>query len=240
MIKTWWKDFKRLPYVDSHWIAVWIIIYISFLLLDVFAPGFWGSSLLKYTGIFLCIVYAWRKYHGDHRLLLALLFTFLADTILVWTSWEVAGVFVFCIAQGLHFMRLTELDRKYLIIITVCAGLILTHAASQHENILYAIAVAYAILLICNLVASYRRYKTRKNDFRAHCAWYGFLAFISCDICVGLRHLMLDGILPAKFLPLIAYLVWVFYYPSQVLLANSSTTKEPVKRPNIAKNPSIS
>ena len=33
---------------------------------------------------------------------------------------------------------------------------------------------------------------------------------------------MLDGVLSAHMLPLVAFLVWVFYLPSQILLAASS------------------
>ena len=104
MLKSWWADLKRVPYVDTTWFAVWAFIYIGFLILDITMPtGFWGSSLLKYAGIFLCTIYAMQKYDRDHKLVLALFFTFLADTILVWTEYEIAGVFVFCFAQALHF-----------------------------------------------------------------------------------------------------------------------------------------
>lgn len=240
MLKTWWQDVKRISYIDWHWLIVWVTIYISFLLLDIFAPSFWGSSILKYSGIFLCIIYAWRKYHSDTKLILAILFTFLADTILVWTSWEVAGVFVFCIAQGLHFMRLTKLNRKFLIIIAVCVSIVLVYGVLRHENVLYDMAIIYAVLLICNLAMSFRIYKANKNSFNARCIWYGFLAFIACDVCVGIRHLMIDGIIPDQFLPMIAYFVWVFYYPSQVLLTNSSLPKEGTRLVKVAKKSSIS
>ena len=53
---NWWDDFKRISYVDTKWLAVWIFIYLAFLSLDVFFPEFWGSSLLKYVGIFLCSI----------------------------------------------------------------------------------------------------------------------------------------------------------------------------------------
>ena len=67
----------------------------------------------------------------------------------------------------------------------------------------------------------------------------GFIAFLCCDICVALRFLALDGALPATIIPTVAFLVWVFYYPSQVLIANSST-QEPSERRKIAKTKRIS
>ena len=69
---TWWKYYQRISYVDPHWLIIWVAIYITFLCLDIFLPGFWGSALIKYIGIFLCIIYAHQKYHDDYNLQLAL------------------------------------------------------------------------------------------------------------------------------------------------------------------------
>jgi hypothetical protein len=244
MKKMLWADLKRIPYLDGYWMATWSVIYLSFLTLDIFAPGFYGSSVLKYVGIFLCIIYAMQKYRKDYKLTLALFFTFLADTILVWTTQEVAGVFVFCFAQALHFLRLTKLQRKYLMIFIFIVPILVIISGIRHDNILYSLAALYGLLLVSNVTMSIRNFRTHRKDFRARCACYGFLAFICCDICVGVRHLMLDGLMPDTFLPLIAYLVWVFYYPSQVLLANSSNIIEPtIKSPKakkVAKKSTIS
>ena len=241
MLKSWWADFKRIPYVDTTWFAVWISIYIGFLLLDVItAPDFWGSSLLKYAGIFLCSIYAMQKYDRDHKLVLALFFTFLADTILVWTSYEIAGVFVFCFAQLMHFLRLAKLERKYLLFFAAIVSGLVIYGGYRQDNLLYVLATMYGLLLFTNLALSIRRYREHNKDFRARCAMHGFIMFVCCDVCVGLRHLMLDGIIPGQFLPLIAFLVWVFYYPSQVMLANSST--EPIRQKpiKVAKKSTIS
>ena len=96
MLKIWREDVKRIPNIDANWIVIWVSIFCGFLLLDVFFPGWFGTSLLKYMGILLCVVYAYTKYNSDIMLSLALLFTFMADTILVWTEWTVAG----CIFSG--------------------------------------------------------------------------------------------------------------------------------------------
>lgn len=233
MLKTWWKDLKRVPYFDEKWFLIWITIFVGFIGLDIIAPGYWGSSLLKYAGIFLCVVYANQKYEKDYKLVLALFFTFLADTILVWTPYETAGVFVFCFAQLMHFMRLSKMNQKYLIyFMALISGLIIA-AGIRHASILYSVATLYGLLLFSNLGLSIARFRKNKADFRYRCAMYGFFAFVGCDVCVGIRHLMLDGVVPAQFLPLIAFLVWVFYYPSQVLLANSST--EPIKQKKLRK-----
>lgn len=236
---TWWKDYQRISYVDPHWLIIWVAIYITFLCLDIFLPGFAGSPLLKYIGIFLCVVYANQKYHTDYNLQLALLFTFLADTILVWTPYTIAGVYVFCFAQFMHLTRLTKLPYISLCIYAGGLSLFFALAIANGLDPIYADATVYGIQLICNVVMSVKLWRANSKHFRTRCAFYGFVAFLCCDICVALRFLALDGALPAAIIPTAAFLVWVFYYPSQVLIANSST-QEPSGRRKIAKTKRIS
>ena len=228
----------RLIYMDSRWLVIWVLIYVTFLVLDIALPVFWGSALLKYIGIFLCIVYANQKYNKDYNLQLALLFTFLADTILVWTPYAIVGVYIFCIAQFLHLTRLTKLSNialaSYAMILTFIFGICVALGLEPF----YAIATVYAIELISNVTVSAQRYSSEQKSFRARCSFYGFIAFLCCDICVALRFLAMQGSLPDNIIPLVSYLVWVFYYPSQVLIANSSTM-EPSGRRRFAKNKGI-
>ena len=114
MFKTWWEDLKRIPYVDMHWALIWALIYISFLLLDIVFPGWFGTNMIKYIGIFLCVVYAYSKYSTDLMLIIALLLTFFADTILVWTDWAVTGVYIFCFAQFMHLLRLSKAKLEHI------------------------------------------------------------------------------------------------------------------------------
>ncbi len=239
-LKTWWRDFKHIPKIDQSWLTTWFIIYITFIMLDVLAPGFWGSALLKYAGIFLCVIYAYRKYHDDNKLIIALFLTLLADTILVWTDFYTIGVFVFCFAQFMHFLRMTKMSKKTIGAFALIISLLTIYSAFCGYEIIYSLGTLYGLLLISNVVMASRRYRIEQKDFKARCGWYGFVLFIACDTCVALRYMMLHGIIPAEALPLIAFLVWIFYYPSQVLIANSSTRQESAKGRNIAKTKAIS
>ena len=225
---------------DKRWLIVWIFIYVGFLTLDIFFPGYWGSALLKYTGVFLCVVYAYKKYRNDTKLILALFLTLLADTVLVWTDMTVLGVFIFCFAQFMHFLRLTRLNKKHLGAFTLVISLLTIVSAFQGDRIIYSLAALYGGLLISNLAMSANRFHEDRQNICARCAFYGFIAFLGCDLCVGLRYVMLDGAIPADILPIIAILVWAFYYPSQVLLANSSLHKESVKGRTVAKTSDVS
>ena len=222
MIKTWWEDFKHIPNVDTRWLITWIIIYVSFILLDMFFPDFYGTSLIKYMGIFLCIVYAYNKYYSDSMLIWALALTFLADTILVWTDMLFIGVFIFIFAQFIHLMR--QLQANARVVTGYALGILALVAIALFRGIapLSVAATIYALLLLSNVFVAVGRYRDRKKDFRARCGFYGFIAFACCDACVALRFLMLTGSINAQFLPFVAFMVWVFYYPSQVLIANSS------------------
>lgn len=239
--RLWWLDFKRLSFIDWHWLSVWVAIYLSFIILDIFVPEYAaGSSMLKYIGIFLCLIYARQKYYKDKLLSAAILFTFAADTILVWTGHEVIGVLIFCFAQLFHTIRLTNTKPKIIVLYGLAVLLIFAFAVYQGYLLpIYAITMIYAFLLCSNLYISRRNYRKHNYDFKARCAFYAFVCFICCDTCVALRHLMLDGIMSTQLLPLVAFLVWVFYYPSQVLMANSSTRPESKRERKIAKKSTI-
>lgn len=239
MFKQWRADFRRLPNIDAHWFVVWFLLYVGFILLDFFFPYFWGSSVLKYTGVFLCLVYANKKYRDDTLLFFALAATFLADTILIWTDWQFFGVTVFCAAQFLHMLRLTKTQPAIIGLDASIVILVFLIMVGQGLAPLYAAAAIYALALICNVCLAYANYREQPQSFTARCAFYGFSAFLACDICVALRHLILENYFPATFLPLIAFLVWVFYYPSQILIANSSTLTQS-HHTKIAKTSSIS
>lgn len=239
-IRQWWEDFNRLSNIDTRWVAVWLLIYIGFLLLDIVVPFFWGSSLLKYLGIFLCVVYAYQKYSSDSKLIIALFLTFLADTILVWTNRYTLGVFIFCFAQYMHFLRITKMSRKTILIFSIIISCLVIINGINKQQIIYPLAVIYGLLLIGNYITARQRYKEKPGDFKNRCARYGFLAFICCDISVALRFMMLTGTLNPTALPLLSYFVWFFYYPSQVLLANSSTHKPKRRSVKVAKTHPIS
>ena len=126
----------------------------------------------------------------------------LADTILVWTPYALAGVYVFCFAQFMHLTRLTKLPQISLCIYAGGLSLFFALCIANGMNPIYAVATVYGLQLICNLVMSVKNWRANSKHFRTRCAFYGFVAFLCCDICVALRFMALDGALPAElFLP---------------------------------------
>ena len=236
MLKTWWDDLDNATRRDAHWVIAWATIYVSFIILDILIPNWPGTALIKYLGIFLCIVYAYGKYPSDLMLVLALFFTFLADTILVWTPWTVAGVYIFCFAQFMHFLRLSGARMAHIFTCAAIVSMAFAAAIIQGLHPIYAIGSIYALILCCNAYTATKRYLKNRQDFHARCTFYGFCAYVCCDLCVTLRYFALHGILSTFILPVVSYLVWVFYFPSQVLIANSTTLPEPAKRAKSLRN----
>ncbi|MCL1839462.1 lysoplasmalogenase [Candidatus Saccharibacteria bacterium] len=228
MLKKVIADLKRIRTVDWRWLVIWIIIYASFLFLDIFSPDFLGATLIKYTGIFLCLVYAYQKFRHDTLLILALLFTLLADTILVWTPYYIPGVYAFVFAQFFHMARFTKPHPKTLIGFFLIVFVIFAAGVTQGIDPIYVIAFIYASTLLLNVGLAISWYRQDKQNFHARCACYGFILFLACDLSVAMQYLSSDHVIPAVIFPVVSYLVWLFYYPSQVLISNSSNVK-PIK-----------
>ena len=226
MLKKILGDLKRIRVVDWRWLVIWITIYASFLFFDIFSPGFIGSTLIKYIGIFLCLIYAYQKFRTDTLLILALLFTLLADTILIWTPFYVPGVYAFVFAQFFHMARFTKTHPKTLAGFFLLVFIVFISGVIQGIPPIYVIAFIYATTLLLNVALAISWYHHDRDNFRARCACLGFILFLACDTSVALQYLALDHvIMSAIILPVVSYVIWLFYYPSQVLISNSSNLK---------------
>lgn len=201
-------------------------VYVAFLFLDLTGTGIVWSTALKYASVLLCFALAcFRARNTDGRLVCAALgFTLLADLfLLVLNRWYLAGVCVFCVVQGLYLVRLLRLRdgrvwfRLLLRALLALAALIAVTALGALEP-LTAVTALYFSQLVANGVESLilgRRYALFS---------VGLLLFICCDLCVGLQNL--SGFLPVEgwgwLFQFARVGMWLFYLPSQVLIALSS------------------
>ena len=145
-----------IKHVDHFWVATWIIIFVGFMTLDAFThitsgTTFFGTTVLRYSGIILTIVYAARKFPKDYLLQIALLFTLLADTILVVDSTSYLGVFVFCLAQYFHIARFAGTEPKFFISWTVAVIAVFYFGVSSHLEPMYFLAAIYGASLLINV-----------------------------------------------------------------------------------------
>lgn len=208
------------------------ILYISFLCIDFsnLSPQFKDtlSSTFKYASILLCLVYVGLKSHHEHHLFLALLFTLLADTILVWTDMEFLGVTIFCIAQYCHTKRIRHKPNRSIDYYPILLMIIFALSTILNHQPIYLVSTIYASNLFLNLILANRKYRQHPN-VQNFALFLGFILFVCCDSCVAFRHLTLDGALPHAILPFTSYLVWFFYLPSQFLLSQSANYQKVAK-----------
>lgn len=220
--------FKYLKTVNRHWLYIWIAIYVTFMVLGALEYDFIGVTIIKYLGIVLCLIYAWIKFPKDHLLFFAMFFAVVADLILIFDNSSTLGVFAFCIVQFLHIIRISTarfsltplIVYVFVILCVISAGLILNLPP------IYSVASVYAATIITNLYLAYRWYKVKHNT-PATCAWYGFLLFFICDVFVMLSFFSSTGVLSSELTFIFNYFAWTFYYPSQVLISNSSKENLP-------------
>ena len=207
--------------------AAWFLgtegaVYAAFLALDLFCPGSGWDVPLKYAGVVLCLLFAMgRARTGEGRLVrAALALTLAADFfLLVLDAWYGAGVAVFCAVQGLYLARLRHMGaalRLPLRLGLTAASLALAGLAGLLTP-LNVLALVYFPELVCNALSALSLGK-RGRLFGA-----GLLLFVGCDVCVGLHNL--PG-LPAALSAPARVGMWLFYLPSQALIALSIPAKE--------------
>jgi len=199
---------------------------------------FIGVTILKYIGIVLSYVYARKKFPKDYILHIALAFTLLADTILTFDSVSVFGVLAFCFAQYFHIARFAKIKPKAFATWTIFILTLLTFGWYNKIPDMYVLAFVYAISLIANIVLTHRWWKQTKDNknstdrelVASTCAMYGFILFLLCDTNVAVSYLSVTGTLPLFVARYANFFAWLFYYPSQVLISNSSIITHKTKK----------
>lgn len=192
-------------------------VYAAFLALDLTGRG--GHTIwLKYGGILLCLLYALLR-RGDRLLPAALALTAAADWFLLVRGDHFAlGVAIFLAVQSLYLLRLRRAGAPAAL--PLRAGLALLLAL-----LVWHLGLATPLnLLVClyfsQLLANAGLAWTVPGGRRFA---LGLTLFVGCDVCVGLFNL---GLL----LPLSSVGMWLFYLPSQVLIALSAKENDHEKK----------
>ena len=216
--------------IDKIWRLIWLFIFSGFVTLDAFFPGFFGITFLKLLGIGLCLVYVIQKHREDYLLQLAFAATFIADLLLAVNNTSLFGVYVFAIAQFLHFSRLSKLKPRYIGLIGASISVFFLATAAFGAYSIILMGAIYAFFLISNLVLAFSWYKSARGQKKnpAFCALAGFIFFACCDLCVTGSFFSGLHAMPFFFKRLFDFFAWVFYYPSQVLISNSSKVTKKV------------
>lgn len=206
------------------WLAIWAWIMLANIFLGIFSPASHTLMIIRLSGIFLCLVYTRQIFKKDLLLQLALLITFLADIILAANNTAEIGVICFLITQIIHTVRLNGRQLKTPIIIfsSLAFVLILANFFLQIVPGMYIICIFYVTTLVSNLIISWRWHVAQPSNPHAAFAMFGFLLFLCCDACTGISYLALNAAFPAFLYAPANFFAWFFYYPSQILVSNSS------------------
>ncbi len=214
--------FKR---VDKIWKGIWLFIFCGFVSLDAFFPGFFGVTMLKLMGIAFCFIYVLTKFPSDKWIIVAFLLTFIADLVLAFNNTSNIGVLFFVLAQFSHFARIKPLKKASLAPVAFMLISYFALAFAAGPFTIYLLGAIYAFFLISNLILSRHWHKTQPKSAQGLSAYYGFSLFLCCDLCVAGSYFAGIHILPLFLKRLFDFLAWGFYYPSQVLISNSSKKK---------------
>ena len=202
------------PALRAAFLSAEGVIYALFLALDLTGRG--GQSVpLKYAGILLCL--AFSLLGADRLVPLALALTAGADWfLLVRNDRYLLGIALFLAVQTVYLLRLRRAGAdsawplRSALALALGAGVYALHMASAVN----LAAALYFSQLMSNTLLAWTLKGARRRAFAL-----GLTLFVGCDVCVGLFN-----VLPSGSPPYLAASVgmWLFYLPSQVLIALSA------------------
>ena len=191
--------------------------YAAFAALDLAGRGNLTTPI-KYGGILLCLAFAalCALRGGDRLVPAALALTACADWfLLVRNDHYAAGVALFLCVQTVYLVRLRRNRARsaYWLRSGLALGAGLAVYALGMASPLNLLAALYYSQLLSNTALAWSLGR-RQRRFAL-----GLTLFVGCDTCVGLFNT-----LPAAspLYPAVSVAVWLFYLPSQVLIALSA------------------
>lgn len=215
---------RRFSQLTAAFLAVETVIYAAFLALDLTGRGE-QTIPIKYAGILLCLAFALlcALRGGDRLVPIALALTAGADWfLLVRNDCYALGIALFLCVQTVYFLRLRRAGAPaaWPLRSGLALGAWLAVYAAGMATPLNLLAALYFSQLLSNTVAAW----TLKGKHWRRFA-LGLTLFVGCDACVGLYN--------AQVLNLMLHFVagvgmWLFYLPSQVLIALSALPEKEV------------
>lgn len=217
-------------------VIIEILIFIVFLYNDILFKNNYNSySLyLKYSTIILClIIVILIGEEGYNKIdtvlvLFAKLFTAMADYYLLFTANYKLGILCFCVVQITYIIRHSLMEKEtYKNIVFMATALTLAIIASvvvkidNFDKELLSLGCLYAALLTtsvyCGLSTLKRGYYPRGG---ALVISIGIILFLFCDLNVAFFNIV-RYIGLGKYEFFTGFLIWFFYFPSQLLLSLS-------------------
>ena len=199
-----------------------------------------ANIIVSYLVVVLCCLFATLYFEKTKKYLFtqaALFFTIMADLFLVVIRpiQQLPAMIFFSFVQISYFLRLyfnskSEKEKRIHLTVrvslSVIAILIAVIVLKQKTDAVSIISIFYYANLIVNIVFAFVQYKSSKLFA------IGLLLFLGCDTLVGINALVTQYITSpnAQAISNAIFgslnLAWIFYVPSQTLLALSLTKTE--------------
>lgn len=228
-------------------IIIQLVLYASFLTLDILDKNIALSNKLKFAVVVLCFIYALStgikgRNKDSGYLIYALAFTVVSDILILLSDYYLYGVLTFIIAQQLYGLRIAGLKSreegykdsaslyKGLVIRMLCQiflaafSILILWLNKVRIDALLAVSLIYFISICTNVVNILKLFIKHYGKKDIFCFAIGMMLFLLCDINVGLFNL--SAFLPVTPVYDMIYnvssiLMWTFYAPSQVFIALS-------------------
>lgn len=164
-------------------------------------------NTVRFLVICLCLIPALR-----YGVPMAALFTILSDSILLFTPHEKIGVFCFCLVQLFYIFFFLNKKPPLSIFFFSLYFLIFP---------LFVLGAIYALLFFLHFYIAFSLWKQKKAKPFFELYLLGLFLFVCCDTLVAIGHFTAPQ-------PL---LIWMFYAPSQLLLAFTPKALPPLLKP---------
>ena len=220
------KSEKRISPMDISALVFILLQIVLFPLIQFTSASV--SNIASYIAIVLVAILAFltlRRESLCHPIRIGILFTLVADYFLVLNDKLLCGVLAFTVVQLAYFAYLWMVDKR--------TGVRRANAISRAALSLVLVAVTFAVLgsntdalaiasviyyanLLVNVIFAFLL-GNRDRMFAI-----GLVLFAMCDLCIGLEVLFssyLDSSALAFFYGARINLPWIFYQPSQALIA---------------------
>jgi len=191
--------------------ALILCLYIIFLYLDITNADASLSSWLKFSSIILCFSLTLFP-KRDVMLISAMALTILADWFLLIQNVYLPGVIVFCIVQIIYNVRHGSTLTKTGVYAVLCAIFAIAVGTFFNIGALNTVAILYASLILRTTILAFKT----KNKYII----FGMCLFVLCDVSVAIHNLQVPSTFGAVS-SIAAFSMWLFYLPSQFLLAQS-------------------
>lgn len=232
-------------------VIIVLILYVLFLYMDFYNVKILiASKYIKYLCILLCFFLSIISTRGllggtekylvnrrDIRLLqVAMFITVISDLCLVIFNFYILGVTLFSIVQITYGVRYSTKKTKVTLknFIIVFLSMLLLYSIVNLFMVAVSVLVPIALFyLICLLNSVIKAISAFKNNIYYSPSKYtivlGMLLFLLCDTCVAISGitviLPLTNYFMSRINQIANSLIWLFYLPSQLLLALSGGGK---------------